>query len=117
MHIYIYTYAEEKPCTVHSVVSIGTRLWAERSGVRIPAEARGGYLLHNVQTVSGANPCGGTAVRGEADNTHTLSNVEIENDWSCTYTAPPCHRDPCSDTILYCIQCHLVVTLTDRTVE
>jgi hypothetical protein len=38
-------YVEEKPYAVHSVVSIETRLGAERSGVKIPAETRGGVLL------------------------------------------------------------------------
>jgi len=40
MYIYIYCiYAEGKPCNVHSVVSIGTRLGAERSSFKIPVEA------------------------------------------------------------------------------
>jgi hypothetical protein len=112
--IYIYTYAEEKPYTVHSVVSIGTRPGAERSGVKIPAEARGGYLLQNVKTVSGAYPASysmHTGVQpsgGEADNT-PLSNVEIENEWGCATTSPTCLRGPYRGNILYFIQCHGIV--------
>jgi hypothetical protein len=114
IYIYTYIYVEEKPCTVHSVVSIGARLGAERSVVKIPAEARCGYLLHNVKTVSGAHPAfysmytGVQPSRGEADNT-TLSNVEIENEWSCASTVPTCHHGPYRDNILDFIQCHGIV--------
>ena len=114
MHIYVYIYAEEKPYTVHSAVIIGVRLGAKRSGVKIRAEARGDYLLQNIKTVSGAYPafCSmRTWVQpsgGEADNT-SLSDVGIENEWSCASTARTCHRGPLRDNILYFIQCYRIV--------
>jgi len=40
----------------NSVVSIATRLWAGRSGVRFPAEAGDFSLLRIVQTGRGAQP-------------------------------------------------------------
>jgi len=47
IYIYIYIY-------IYSAVSTGTRLSAERSSSKMPAEARCVYLLQNVKTASGS---------------------------------------------------------------
>ena len=67
-----------------SVVGIAARLWAGRSGVRIPVGARDFYLFSETPRTTYSMGTWGKA----AGAWSRPSNAEVNNVWSCTCTPP-----------------------------
>ena len=94
-----------------SVVSIMTRLWAGRPGIRIPAWARDRYhpkmsrptrwpTQPPIQWVSGSFTPGGKRLGRKADHS-SPSYAEVKNEWSYTSTPTICFQDVARDNFTF----------------